>query len=159
MDWLPKGTSNITINLMVPDSKEAIKFYKNAFGAEDCGIFTIPETDQVLHAAISVGGTAIYLADSNPEMDMLSPKELGGCPVGIIIYTKNPDKLFEQAVAAGCTINMPLSDMFWGERTGNLTDPYGYLWSISSKIEDVSEEEILKRSEKFFKENQEMFNK
>jgi len=159
MDWLPEGVSNITINLMVPDSKKAIEFYKKAFGAEECGIFTIPNTDQVLHGAISIGGTAIYIADSNPKMDMPSPAELGGCPVAICIYTENPDKLFEQAVAAGCTVTMPLADMFWGERTGNLLDPYGYNWAISSQFEDLSEEEIQKRSEVFFKENPGMFNK
>jgi len=159
MDWLPEGVSNITINLMVPNSKEAIEFYKKAFGAEECGITTLPGTDQVLHGSISIGGTAIFLADSNPEMGTLSPAELGGCPVAILIYTENPDKLFEQAVAAGCTLTMPMSDMFWGERMGNLTDPYGYNWTISSKFEDLSEEEIQKRAEVFFKENQEMFSK
>jgi PhnB protein len=158
MEWIPKGTSNITINLTVPNSKKAIEFYKKAFGAEVNGIFTLPGTDKVVHSSISIGGTAIYLSDSNPETGMSSPIESGECPMAIIIYTENPDKLFEQAVAAGCVISMPLADMFWGERIGNLTDPYGYVWSISSKFEDISSEEVRKRSEKFFKENPEMFS-
>lgn len=159
MEWLPQGTSNITVSLIVQDTKEAIEFYKKAFGAEENGIYLLPDTDKVLHSSISIGGTAIYIFDSNPEIDMLSPVELGGCPIAIVIYTENPDELFEQAVDAGCIITMPLSDMFWGERTGNLKDPYGYTWSICSKFEDPSEEEINKRSKIFFKENQEMFSK
>jgi len=159
MKWLPEGASNITINLTVPNSNEAIEFYKKAFGAEEKGIFTLPGTDKVLHCSIAIGGTAIYLSDSNPEMGMPSPKELGGCTVSVIIYTENPDELFDQAVAAGCSIAMPLSDMFWGERIGNLIDPYGYVWSISSQLEDLDEEEVKKRAEAFFKENPDMFSK
>ena len=87
----------------------------------------------------------IMLSDENPAWGSKSPKTLGGTPVSLHIYVENADAAFDRAVKAGCTAQMPMSDMFWGDRYGKVTDPYGHIWGIASHVEDVPPEEMSKR--------------
>ena len=102
---------------------------------------------KVGHAEIKIGNSFIMLADETPDMDARSPKSYGGSPVSILLYVKDVDKQFAQAVAAGGTVTRPVTDQFYGDRSGSLKDPFGHTWHISTHKEDVSPEEIKKRME------------
>jgi PhnB protein len=145
----------IIVNLLVPNSLEAIEFYKRAFSAKETSKYIGPD-GTVMHAALKIIGQDVYLNDSNKEMKMLSPNELGGCPLSIWLRVEDPDKVYEKAVDAGCEVTMKMDNMFWGDRMGSIVDPYGYNWIIAKKVEDVSDEELEKRSKKFFEEMKEM---
>ena len=104
----------------------------------------------VMHAELKIGDTKIYLGDENPEMGAKSPQALGGSPVSLNIYTEDCDAMFKKAIAAGATVKMPLDNMFWGDRYGKITDPFGHEWGIATHVEDVSETEMEKRGREWF---------
>ena len=106
--------------------------------------------DKIGHAEIKIGDSVIMLADEHPEMDARSPTHFGGSPVSIMIYVEDVDKQFKQAIAAGGTELRPLTDQFYGDRSGTLKDPYGHQWTLSTHIEDVSQAEAQKRMEAMF---------
>lgn len=145
----------IVLNLIVPNSIEAIEFYKKALSAKEVSKYFGPD-GSIMHAAITINGEYFYLNDSNENFGAFSPNEIGGCPLDIWIITDDADELFKQAVEAGCEITMEMDDMFWGDRMGSLKDPYGYNWMISKTIEKLSDEEIEKQSKEFFKEMENM---
>ena len=123
---------------------EAIEFYKKAFGAEVKGVMPGPG-GKVMHAEIRIGDSTIMLNDEFPEMGAKSPASIGGSAVTLHVYVPDCDALWNRAVAAGATVTMPLADMFWGDRYGTLTDPYGHKWSIATHKEDLTPEEMGKR--------------
>lgn len=145
----------IILNLQVPDSLEAMKFYEKAFSAEETSRYVGPD-GSVMHASMKLIDCDIYLNDSDKEMKMFSPNELGGCPLHIWLRVEDPDKVYKQAIDAGCKVTMEMDNMFWGDRMGSIDDPYGYNWIIAKKVEDVPEEELEKRSKKFFEEMKKM---
>ena len=95
-----------------------------------------------MHAAIGIGPSTVMLVDEFPEWGSLAPTTLKGTPVTLHFYVEDVDAAVEKAVAAGATIKMPLQDMFWGDRYGVLTDPYGHSWSLATHIRDVSPAEM-----------------
>ena len=95
-------------------------------------------------AALTIGGAMLFLADECPEFGSRSPQGLGGTPVTLHLHVADCDAVFARAVAAGCTVRMPLQDMFWGDRYGVLADPYGHAWSIATNIRHVTPEEMQK---------------
>ena len=103
-------------------------------------------TGAVMHAEHKIGDTKFYLGDESPEWGTRSPLTLGGSPVSLNIYTEDCDAMFNRAVKAGAQVKMPIADMFWGDRYGKLTDPFGHEWGIATHIEDVSEQEMEKRA-------------
>lgn len=147
---VPEGNHSITAGLVVRDGKKAIEFYKTAFGAKVLNVMNSPDGRSVMHAELKIGDTKIYLGDENPEMGARSPQALGGSPVSLNIYTEDCDTMFKKAVAAGATVKMPLDNMFWGDRYGKITDPFGHEWGIATHVEDVSETEMEKRSKEWF---------
>jgi len=129
---------------VIKGAAQAIEFYKRAFG----GVETVrmPGPDgRVMHAEMKIGNSVLMLSDENPERGYLSPATRGGSTSSVMLYTDDVDKTFKQAVAAGARADMPPADMFWGDRMGNLTDPFGHTWAIATHKEDVSEEEMGKR--------------
>jgi len=141
----------IVLNLIVPKSLEAIEFYKKAFSAEEISKYVAPD-GSVMHAAIKIIDEYVYLNDSFENSETFSPSELGGCPLNIWLKVDDPDKLYKQAIDAGCKVTMEIGDMFWGDRMGCVVDPYGYMWTIAKTIEDLDEEEVKRRTKEFFKE-------
>lgn len=151
---VPEGYHTVTPYLIVQGAGAAIEFYKQAFGATELLRMADPAAGKVGHAEIQVGDSRIMLADEFPDMGYRSPKSLGGTPVSICLYVPDVDVVFNRAVAAGATVQRPVSDMFYGDRTGTLTDPFGHVWTISTHVEDVSEEEIRRRLEAYAKKQQ-----
>ena len=142
---IPKGFHSVTPGLTVNDGARAIDFYKRAFGAEE--LFRMEGPDgKIGHAEIKIGDSIIMLSDEMPQGCCRSPQALGGTPVNIFLYVKDVDKFFSQAVTAGAKVAMPLSDMFWGDRFGQVTDPFGHSWSLATHKEDVPPKELEKRA-------------
>jgi PhnB protein len=140
----------IIAHLIVNDGSKALDFYKKAFGAEILGVHKTPD-GKVMHAELSVGGARLMLADEFPGMGSGSAKTLGGSPVVLNLYVQEDvDDLFNQAVAAGATVTMPLANQFWGDRYGQLKDPFGHTWALGQHVEDVAPEEMERRAREVF---------
>ena len=146
---IPEGNHTITAGLVVRGGRKAIEFYKTAFGAKELSAMPGPDGRSLMHAELQIGDTKIYIGDESPDMGTVSPQTLGGSAVSLNIYTEDCDAMFKRAVAAGATVKMPLSDMFWGDRYGKITDPFGHNWGIATHKEDVSEAEMAKRGKEW----------
>jgi PhnB protein len=147
---IPDGFHTLTPHITVRDAKGAIEFYKKALNAELLNAAHTPD-GRVLHAALRIGDSVLMLNDEFPEWGgQAAPRsEVGGCTIHI--YVDNVDGLFQQALAAGATVKMPLMDQFWGDRYGMLLDPYGFRWSIATHIKDMSPEEMQKAQDEMMK--------
>ena len=143
---IPEGFHTITPHLIVKGAAEAIEFYKRAFGAEARGIHHGPG-NSVMHAEIKIGDSFVMLNDEFPDYGAVGPKSRGGTSTALHIYTEDADALFNRATAAGATVTMPLADQFWGDRYGQVEDPFGHRWSIATHKEDLSDEEMQKRGQ------------
>jgi len=143
---IPQGYHSVTPYLVVNDAAGAITFYQKAFGAKQVHRMDGPG-GKIAHAELKIGDSVIMLSDEMPGSGMRSPKSLGGTTVGVFLYVEQVDTAFRQAVSAGAKADMPPADMFWGDRYGKLTDPYGHSWSLATHIEDVAPEEMAKRAQ------------
>jgi len=141
---VPDGYHTATPYLVVNGAARALEFYKKAFGATESMRLPGPE-GKVMHAEIKIGDSTIMLADEFPEMGAKGPQAFGGSPVSILLYVEDVDARFSRAVAAGATVQRPVQDQFYGDRSGTLVDPFGHTWSIATHKEDVSPEEMAKR--------------
>ncbi len=138
---IPVGYHTLTPYLVVDGAAKAIEFYKQAFGAEVVSISPMPDSDRIMNAQLRIGDSMLMLNDEFPEYGSVGPQKLGGSCVSVHIYVVNVDEVFDQAVAAGATPTMPVSDTFWGDRFGALTDPFGHKWSIATHIKDMTIED------------------
>ena len=143
---IPDGFHTATPYLTVSDAGRAIEFYKKAFGAQEISRMEGPP-GKIGHAEIKIGDSIVMLSDEMPGSSGRSPRSLGGTTVNIFLYVKDVDSAFNQAVAAGAKSEMPVADMFWGDRFGKLVDPFGHSWSMATHKEDVAPEEIRKRGQ------------
>lgn len=145
---IPDGYHTVTPYLAVHNAAKAIDFYKRAFGATELHHMDGPQ-GKIAHAEIKIGDSIIMLSDEMPGTETRSPQSLNGTTTNLFIYVKDADAAFNKAVSAGARSTMPLTDMFWGDRYGKLTDPFGHSWSIATHKEDVAPEEMKKRSEAY----------
>lgn len=141
---VPKGYHTISPHLVVKGANDAIEFYKKAFGATEFLRMPTPDGGAIMHAEMQIGDSRFFLNDE--MMGAKSPQSLGGSPITVHLYVQDVDALWNQAVAAGCQVTMPLMDMFWGDRYGMLVDPFGHGWALASHIEDVPPEEMGERA-------------
>ena len=142
---IPEGYHSLTPYLAVEDASKAIEFYKEAFGAEET--VRMPGSDgKIAHAELQIGDSKLMLSDPMPQSSVRPPSERGGTTASIFMYVDDADATFDQATAAGADVVMQLEDMFWGDRFGTLSDPFGHVWSIATHKEDLSEEEMAERS-------------
>lgn len=141
---IPEGYHSVTPYLIVDGAAEALEFYKQAFEATE--IMRMPMGDKIGHAEIQIGNSRIMLADEHPEMGIQGPKSIGGSPVMIHVYLEGVDEAFDRAVSAGAEVVRPLQDQFYGDRSGMVRDPFGHGWSLSTHMEDLSEEEMAART-------------
>jgi len=143
---IPEGYHTISPNLVVHDADRAIDFYKRAFGAQEVFRMNFPN-GKVVHAELKIGDSMLMLGDEMPGGKCRAPQSLGGSPVNIFLYVEDVDRVFKQAVDAGAKVDMPVADMFWGDRFGSLVDPFGHSWSLATHKEDVSADELRKRGQ------------
>jgi PhnB protein len=142
-DPIPKGFGTVTPYLKINGAAKAIDFYKDAFGAKKIGVVTLPD-GKILHARMKIGDSILMLSDEF-QGNTASPTSIGSNTVTIHVYSKNVDKLWEKAVEAGAKIVMPLDNQFWGERYGQLLDPFGHSWSLSMQVRMTRREREAKR--------------
>lgn len=130
---IPKGFTTVSAYLSLDRAGEALEWYKKAFGAKEVRRQQMPD-GKIMHAQIRIGDTIVMMSDTGPQAATKPPTQLGGTTTTLHIYSKNVDKLWQQAVDAGATVNMPLDNQFWGERYGQLKDPFGHHWSIAQVV-------------------------
>ena len=146
----PDGYHTATPGITVKGADRAIEFYKQAFGAQEIMRFPTPGGDAIIHAELRIGDSVIMLGDEIPGMGARSPQSLGGFTGPISLYVEDCDAVYARAVGAGATARTPVADMFWGDRSGRIVDPFGHEWSIMTHKEDVSLEEIDRRAQVLF---------
>jgi len=141
---IPDGYPQITPYLCVDGADAAIEFYAKVLGATERMRMPSPG-GKIGHAELTLGDSVIMLSDEHPEMDVRSPKAIGGSPVAISVYVEDVDAVFEAAVAAGADALRPVENQFYGDRSGQFEDPFGHRWNIASHVEDVPPDEMEKR--------------
>jgi len=146
---IPEGYHSVSPYITVQDAAKAIDFYKRAFGATEHARMQGPD-GKIVHAEIKIGDSILMLTDEMPMNECKSPQSIHGTTVNLFLYVSDVDSVFSRAVAAGAKSIAQPQDMFWGDRYGKLTDPFGHSWSLATHKEDVSHEEMKKRSEAFF---------
>lgn len=144
---IPEGMHTVTPHLICENAAAAIDFYQRAFGAQELSRLAGPN-GRIMHASIRIGDSVIMLNDEFPDWGALGPNALNGTPVTIHLYVEDADALFNRATQAGAKVKLPLTDMFWGDRYGQLEDPCGHRWSIATHVRDVTPEEMRAACEK-----------
>ena len=142
---IPEGYPRVSPYLVVDGASAAIDFYSLIFGAVERMRMSGPD-GKVGHAELAIGDSVVMLADEFPEMDAIGPKQVGGTPVTLSIYVEDVDATVDRAVGAGAKVLRPVQDQFYGDRSGQFEDPFGHRWSVATHIEDLSPEEMAKRS-------------
>ncbi len=147
---IPEGYPTVTPALTVHDAARMIDFYKEAFGAEERFRMPAPDGKSIAHAELKIGDSVFMIGEEMPGSECASPRSLGGTPVGFYIYVKDVDVAFDRAVSAGAAVKHPVENMFWGDRTGTVTDPSGHIWTLATHVEDLSPEELEQRGREAF---------
>jgi PhnB protein len=142
---IPEGYHSVTPYLVVDGAARAIEYYEQAFGAKERVRMSAPD-GKIGHAELEVGDALVMLSDPLPQFVGRSPKELGGTSVSLFMYVEDVDATVKQAVDAGATVTMEVADQFWGDRFGAVTDPYGHLWTIATRVEDLTPDEVAERA-------------
>jgi PhnB protein len=148
---IPSGHHTVTPYLAIKNAVKALEFYKRAFGATESYKLLLPD-GRLGHAEIRLGDSVVMLADEFPEYGGKAPETLGGSPVSIHLYVEDVDGFVKRALAAGAKERKPVMDQFYGDRSGQLEDPFGHLWWVATHKEDVPPEELEKRVKGMFPE-------
>jgi uncharacterized glyoxalase superfamily protein PhnB len=146
---VPDGFHTVTPHLVVRGARQALDFYQKAFGAEIGRVSPMPGSDRLMHATFRIGDSNLMLADDFCDANG-SPAVAGKSPVTIHLYLDDVDAIFNRAVAAGATVTMPLWDAFWGDRYGQLVDPFGQSWSLATHIADPTPQQMEEAMNAFF---------
>jgi uncharacterized glyoxalase superfamily protein PhnB len=144
----PEGFQSVTPNLTFKDTKKALEFYEKALGATVLEVLPMPDGNGTMHATMKIGNSILMMGDEMPNCP--SAESLGGSSISLFVYVPDVDAAFKRAIAAGAIETMPVMDMFWGDRCGNLTDPFGYTWMIGTHVRDMTPEEIQEGAKAFF---------
>ena len=149
---IPAGYSSVTPSFTFKDCKKAIEFYKKAFGATVKDLMPSLDGKGTMHATIQIGNSILMMGDEMPGNSKCaqSAETTGNSPISLYVYVPNADAAFKQAIAAGATENMPVAEMFWGDRAGSLKDPFGYSWMLATHTQDLTPDQIKKGAEAFF---------
>ena len=149
---IPEGFHTVTPQLVLDNAAQAIDWYKKALGAEEVSRATGPD-GKILHADLKIGNSHIMMNDAMGGAK--GPKALGGSPMSLWVYVDNADALFNRAVAAGGQVAPgpmgQIADQFWGDRCGTLNDPHGYRWTIATRKEDLTPQEMKQRQDEWMK--------
>ena len=146
---IPEGYHSLTPSFTFKDSQKAIDFYKKAFNAKALDVFPNLSGRGIMHATLQIGDSIFMMGDEmGPQCK--SAETLGATPISLWIYTENVDAFFKKAIQAGAQETMPVSEQFWGDRMGQLKDPFGYCWAVATKTRDLNDEEVRKGAETFF---------
>ncbi len=140
---------SISAHIVVKGAERAVAYYREAFGAEELERLAVPD-GRLMSVRLRIGGSVLHLADEFPEMGVLAPPSVGGTPVVLALDVEDADAVFDRAIAAGGTIRQPVADAFWGDRHGQLEDPFGHRWNVDQHVRDVPHEEVVAAVAKAF---------
>jgi PhnB protein len=143
---IPEGYHTLSTVLAVDNAREAIEFYKRAFGAKERSVMPGPD-DTIAHAELEIGDSLVMLSDPFPQSSLKSPKVVGGTTAALFLFAEDVDEVVQQAVDAGATVTMPVENQFWGDRYGKVADPFGHEWQVATHVEDIAPEEMMKRGQ------------
>jgi len=146
----PADRHSLTACLVVRGAAQAIDFYKHAFGAEELMRMPGPDGFSIMHAEIKIGDSILFLSDEIPGTGCHAPQTINGTTASVHLYVADVDQTFKHAVEAGATVAMTVDDMFWGDRFGQVIDPFGHRWGLATHKEDVSLAEMGQRAQAFF---------
>ena len=141
---VPEGYHTASPYLITANAAAALEFYCAGFGATVKRRLAMPG-GKIMHAEIKIGDSIIMLADEFPSHDAFGPEHFGGSPVSIVLYVENADRLYSEALKAGGTSLRPMADQPFGDRSGTVRDPFGHRWTLTTHVEDISDEEIERR--------------
>lgn len=141
----PDGYPTVSAYLCIDGAADAIEFYKGAFGATERMRMPAPD-DKVGHAELQIGDSLVMLSDEYPEMGVRGPKAIGGSPITMAVYVDDVDAVVDKAVSMGSTLLRPVENRFYGDRSGQIEDPFGHKWSVSTHVEDVPPDEMAERA-------------
>lgn len=147
VDPIPRGYHSATPSLTVRGAAAAIGFYQRAFGAKELSRMTSPDGSAIWHAQIKIGDSIIHVADEMPGMGVPAPSDQNPAPGDVFLYLKDADQLFNQAVGAGAKVIMPMAEQFWGDRMGQLRDPYGYTWTLARRVKILTPRQMKEAGE------------
>jgi PhnB protein len=146
----PKGYYSVTPFIVVKDIAQSIDFYRRAFGAEERMRMPGPDGKRVMHAELGIGDSVLMLGDESPERGCFVPASLKGHTGGLYLYVSDVDAAFARATRAGAKGTMNPTDMFWGDRVGEVEDPSGHRWSLATRKEDLTPAEMRERAQVWF---------
>jgi PhnB protein len=146
---IPEGHHTITAHLAVRGAKQAIDYYKRAFGAQELSRMEGPG-GTIGHAELKIGDSVIFLADEFPQSPCKAPQSVGSTTCTLNLYVEDVDKTYNSAVQAGGKATMPPADMFWGDRYGQLVDPFGHVWGVATHKEELTPQEVEERAKAFW---------
>ena len=141
---IPDGFHTITPHIVCRDAAKALEFYREAFGASEIHRALTPD-GKIMHAAMKIGNSMLMVVDEFPEWKCLGPQSIGGTGVTMHMYVEDADALYNRAVKAGAKVTMPINDAFWGDRYGQIQDPFGHSWSIATHTHDYTPEQMGER--------------
>lgn len=144
---IPEGYHTVTPALTCKNAAQAIDYYKSVFGAAEIMRMAGPG-DKIGHAELRIGDSVIFVSDEFPGMSA-APAPGAMNPTYLFLYLEDVDTTFNRAVSAGARVDMPLTNQFWGDRYGKITDPFGHHWGLSQHVEDVAPEEMERRSKEW----------
>ena len=147
---IPEGYHTITPMCVFKDARQAIAFYKAAFGAEERFVLPGPDGVGVMHAEIKIGTSLIMLGEESPQQSCQSAESLGTSPISFYLYLENVDAAYATALAAGAVSVMPVAEMFWGDRIGTVKDPFGYTWTLATHVKDPTSQEMEQGAQDMF---------
>ncbi|GAA4698587.1 VOC family protein [Phytohabitans rumicis] len=142
---IPDNYPQVVPYLCIDGASTAIDYYRTVFGATERMRMSEPD-GRLGHAELEIGTAVVMLSDEFPDLGIRGPKSIGGTPVTISLYIENVDDVFNRAIEAGATALRPVTDQFYGDRTGQFVDPFGHRWSVATRIEDLSPQEMAKRA-------------
>jgi PhnB protein len=143
------GAMSITPHLVVQGAERAVAFYRDAFGAEELSRIPVPD-GRLMSVRLRIGDGLLHLADEFPELGVLAPPSVGGTSVVLALEVGDAEAVFAQAVAAGAQVRQPLAEVFWGDRHGQLDDPFGHRWNVAQHLRDVPHDEIVAAAAQLF---------
>ena len=150
--YIPNGYHNITPSLSFKETERAITWYKNVFGAIEKTRVEGPDR-KIMHAEMTIGDSMFFLAEENPQYNNKTPQSVNGNSISLHVYVEDVDDTIKKAVQNGATLLMPPMDMFYGDRCGNIVDPFGYTWVLATHVKDVSEKEMRQKAQEFTPEH------
>jgi PhnB protein len=142
---IPAGYNVVTPYLAIRGAAQAIEFYKKVFGAKEVMRMPGPE-GKLGHAEVKIGDSKIMLSDESEMMNFLGPQARGGSPVHIHVYVKDVDATVKRATELGAKVVRPVADMFYGDRSGSIEDPFGHFWHVATHTRDMSMAEMKRKA-------------